>query len=165
MEVILVSPLNPLLFVISKAIPYIVLSLVNVITILVVSVTILDVPINGSLFLLMAESLLFIITAVSLGLMISNFTKTQQEAQMISLMALLLPTLLLGGFMFPIESMPLPLQIVSNIVPSKWYFLIVKDVMIKGLGFSEVWKESLVLLGMSVFLLTISFKKFKIRLG
>lgn len=164
MEVILVSPLNPLLFIISKAIPYIVLSLVNVVTILIVSVTILDVPINGNIFLLMAESLLFIITAVSLGLMISNFTKTQQSAQMISLMGLLLPTLLLGGFMFPIESMPLPLQIVSNIVPSKWYFLIVKDVMIKGLGFSEVWKESLVLVGMSLFLLTVSFKKFNIRL-
>lgn len=165
MEVILVSPLKPLLFIVSKAIPYIFLSLVNVITILIVSVTILDVPINGCLFLLMAESLLFIITAVSLGLMISNFTKTQQEAQMFSLVSLLLPTLLLGGFMFPIESMPLPLQIASNIVPSKWYFLIVKDVMIKGLGFSQVWKETLVLVGMSLFLLTISFKKFKIRLS
>ncbi len=165
MEVLLVSPLKPLLFIISKAIPYIFLSLVNVVTILIVSYTILDVPINGNLFLLIAESLLFIITAVALGLMISTFTKTQQEAQMISLMVLLLPTLLLGGFMFPIESMPLPLQIVSNIVPSKWYFLIVKDVMIKGLGFSQVWKESLVLLGMSVFLLAISFKKFKIRLS
>jgi ABC-2 type transport system permease protein len=97
--------------------------------------------------------------------MISTVTKTQQEAQMFSLMALLLPTLLLGGFMFPIESMPLPLQVVSNIVPSKWYFLIVKNVMIKGLGFSSVWKESLVLLGMSLFLLTISFKKFKTRLA
>jgi ABC-2 type transport system permease protein len=165
MEVILVSPLKPLLFVISKAIPYIFLSLVNVTTILIVSVAILDVPINGSLFLLMAESFLFIITAVSLGLMISNFAKTQQEAQMFSLMSLLLPTLLLGGFMFPIESMPLPLRIVSNIVPSKWFFLIVKDVMIKGLGFSQVWKESLVLVGMSVFLLAISFKKFKTRLA
>ncbi|MGB4843918.1 MAG: ABC transporter permease, partial [Ferruginibacter sp.] len=165
MEVILVSPLKPLLFIISKAIPYIFLSLVNVTTILIVSVTILDVPINGSLVLLFAESLLFIITAVSLGLMISNFTKTQQEAQMFSLMSLLLPTLLLGGFMFPIESMPLPLQIVSNIVPSKWFYLIVKDVMIKGLGFSQVWKESLVLLAMTLLFLTISFRKFKIRLS
>ncbi len=165
MEVLLVSPLKPMLFILSKAIPYIFLSLVNVLTILIVSYSILDVPINGSLLLLITESLLFIITAVSLGLMISTFTKTQQEAQMISLMTLLLPTLLLGGFMFPIESMPLPLQIVSNIVPSKWYFLIVKDVMIKGLGFSSVWKESLVLFGMSLFLLAISFKKFKIRLS
>jgi len=165
MEVLLVSPLKPLLFILSKAIPYIFLSLVNVITILIVSVTLLEVPINGSLFLLMGESLLFIITAVSLGLMISNLTKTQQEAQMFSLMTLLLPTLLLGGFMFPIESMPLPLRIISNIVPSKWFFLIVKNVMIKGLGFSAVWKESLILVAMSLFLLGISFKKFKTRLA
>ncbi|MBL0181583.1 MAG: ABC transporter permease [Chitinophagaceae bacterium] len=165
MEVLLVSPLKPLLFILSKAIPYIFLSLVNVVTILLVSVTLLEVPINGSLLLLMGESLLFIITAVSLGLMISTLTKTQQEAQMFSLMALLLPTLLLGGFMFPIESMPLPLRIISNVVPSKWFFLIVKDVMIKGLGFSAVWKESLILAGMSLFLLAISFKKFKTRLA
>jgi ABC-2 type transport system permease protein len=165
MEVLLVSPLKPMLFILSKAIPYIFLSLVNVITILIVSYTILDVPINGSLLLLITESLLFIITAVSLGLMISTFTKTQQEAQMISLMTLLLPTLLLGGFMFPIESMPVPLQIVSNFVPSKWYFIIVKDVMIKGLGFASVWKESFILFGMTLFLLAISFKKFKIRLA
>lgn len=112
----------------------------------------------------MAASLLFIITAVSLGLMISTFTKTQQEAQMFSLVSLLLPTLLLGGFMFPIESMPLPLQVVSNIVPSKWYFIIVKSVMIQGLGFAQVWIPCAVLLGMSLLLLTISFKKFKIRL-
>ncbi len=165
MEVILVSPLKPLLFIISKAIPYIFLSLVNVVTILIVSVNLLEVPINGSLLLLMGEALLFIITAVSLGLMISTFTKTQQEAQMFSLMTLLLPTLLLGGFMFPIESMPLPLRIMSNIVPSKWFFLIVKDVMIKGLGLQAVWKESLVLVGMSIFFLTLSFSKFKIRLA
>lgn len=165
MEVLLVSPLKPLLFILSKAIPYIFLSLVNVSTILLVSVTLLEVPIRGSLVLLMGISLLFIITSVSLGLMISNVTKTQQEAQMFSLMALMLPTLLLGGFMFPIESMPVPLQVVSNIVPSKWYYHMVKDVMIKGLGFSAIWKESLILAGMSVFLLIISFKKFKTRLS
>ena len=84
---------------------------------------------------------------------------------MFSLMALMLPTLLLGGFMFPIESMPLPLRVVSNIVPSKWYYHMVKDVMIKGLGFSAIWKECLILVGMSIFLLTISFKKFKTRLA
>lgn len=165
MEVLLVSPLKPLVFIVSKAIPYIFLSLVNAVTILVVSVTILDVPIRGNLFLLVGEALLFIMTAVSLGLMISNFTKTQQEAQMFSLMILFLPTLLLGGFMFPIESMPVPLQVVSNVVPSKWFFLIIKDVMIKGLGFGAVWRESLILLGMTVVLLGISFAKFKIRLA
>jgi ABC-2 type transport system permease protein len=130
-----------------------------------VSVTLLEVPINGSLLLLMGEALLFIITAVSLGLMISNVTDSQQTALMISLMGLLLPTLLLGGFMFPIESMPKPLQIVSNAVPSKWFFIIVKNVMIKGLGFKMVWKETLILFGMALFFLSISLSKFKTRLA
>jgi ABC-2 type transport system permease protein len=165
MEVLLVSPLKPLLFIISKAIPYMFLSLVNVSTILIVSVTLLEVPINGSLILLMSEALLFITTAVSLGLMISNLTSSQQTAQMISLLGLMLPTLLLGGFMFPIESMPRPLQVMSNLVPSKWFFIIIKNVMIKGLGFKMVWKETLILLGMTLFFLVVSFKKFKIRLA
>lgn len=165
MEVLLVSPLKPILFIISKAIPYMVLSLVNVTTILIVSVTLLEVPINGNLLLLMGEALLFIATAVSLGLMISTVTDSQQTALMISLMGLLLPTLLLGGFMFPIESMPVALQVVSNAVPSKWFFIIVKDVMIKGLEFKMVWKETLILLGMTLFFLLISLSKFKIRLG
>jgi ABC-2 type transport system permease protein len=165
MEVLLVSPLKPLLFILSKAIPYMFLSLVNVSTILIVSVTLLEVPINGSLLLLMGEALLFITTAVSLGLMISNVTSSQQTAQMISLLGLMLPTLLLGGFMFPIESMPKPLQFMSNIVPSKWFFIIVKDVMIKGLGFKMIWKETLILFGMTLFFLAISFSKFKIRLA
>ncbi|MEP7110143.1 MAG: ABC transporter permease [Ferruginibacter sp.] len=165
MEVLLVSPLKPYLFILSKAIPYMFLSLVNVTTILIVSVTLLEVPINGSLLLLLAEALLFITTAVSLGLMISNVTNSQQTALMISLMGLLLPTLLLGGFMFPIESMPKPLQIMSNLVPSKWFFIIVKDVMIKGLGFKMVWKETLILFGMALFFLVISLSKFKIRLS
>lgn len=165
MEVLLVSPLKPLLFILSKAIPYMFLSLVNVTTILIVSVTILEVPINGSLLLLMLEALLFITTAVSLGLMISNLTSSQQTAQMISLLGLLLPTLLLGGFMFPIESMPEPLQYMSDLVPSKWFFIIVKNVMIKGLGLKMIWKETLILLGMTLFFLSISLSKFKIRLA
>lgn len=165
MEVLLVSPLKPLLFILSKAIPYMFLSLVNVTTILIVSVTLLEVPINGSLLLLMSEALLFIATAVSLGLMISNVTNSQQTALMISLMGLLVPTLLLGGFMFPIESMPVPLRIMSNLVPSKWFFIIVKDVMIKGVGFKMVWKETLILFGMALIFLAISLSKFKIRLA
>ncbi len=83
---------------------------------------------------------------------------------LISLMGLFLPTVMLSGFMFPIENMPVPLQVVSNIVPAKWFYYIVKTVMIKGLGFSYVWKETLVLVGMTLFFLTVSIKKFKIRL-
>lgn len=165
MEVMLVSPMQPLKIILAKAVPYLILSLVNISSILLLSVFVLEVPINGSLFLLVMESILFIITSLSLGLLISSVTDSQQTAMFISLTGLFLPTVMLSGFMFPIENMPLPLQIVSNAVPAKWYYSIVKSVMIKGVGFSAVWKETLILTGMTVLLLTISIKKFKIRLA
>ncbi len=164
MEILLASPLKPMVLILSKAVPYMVISLINVSTILIISVTLLDLPINGSIFLVLGVCFLFITTALSLGLMISNITDSQQTAMFISLMGLMLPTLILSGFMFPIENMPVPMQVLSNIVPTKWFFIIIKDVMIKGLGFNSVWKEILILFGMTVFFLTISWRKFKIRL-
>jgi len=165
MEILLVSPFNPFLVVISKAIPYFFLSLINLSVILVLSVYLLDLPIAGSVFLIFAESSLFIITALSLGLLISTITKSQQAAMLISLVGTLLPTLILSGFIFPIENMPAALQVIANIVPSKWYYIIAKSVMVKGLGFTAIWKETLILLGMALFLLTVSIKKFKTRLA
>lgn len=165
MEILLVSPVSPFLVIISKAIPYLFLSLINLTVILVLSVTLLEMPINGSLGLLVAESTLLIVCALSLGLLISNNTKSQQSAMLISMMGMLVPTMLFTGFMFPIENMPAPLQVISNIFPSKWYYIIVKSVMIKGLGFSAIWKETLVLFGMTCFLLLVSLKTFKIRLA
>jgi ABC-2 type transport system permease protein len=165
MEVLLVSPFNPFMVIITKAIPYFLLSLVNLSVILLLSVGLLDMPMNGSLPLLYGESSLLILAALSLGLLISNSTNSQQAAMLISLMGMLIPTLMFTGFLFPLENMPLPLQVVANAVPSKWYYIIVKSIMIKGLGFSAIWKESLILFGMTVFLLLISFKKFKIRLA
>jgi len=165
MEVILVSPLKPFRIIIAKTIPYLFVSLLNIITILLLSVYVLDVPIVGSLWLLMVESTLFTITSLSVGILISNSAKTQQTAMFVSLMSLFLPTLLFSGFLFPIENMPLPLQVISNVVPSKWYYIIVKDIMIKGLGFTSIWKETLILMGMTTALLGISIYKFKIRLA
>ncbi|MBL0310928.1 MAG: ABC transporter permease [Bacteroidetes bacterium] len=164
MEILLVSPFQPILVVISKAIPYLFLSLVNLTTILLLSVFLLELPINGSLFLLYAESTLFILTCLSIGLLISNLTNSQQAAMMFSLMGMLLPTLLFTGFMFPIENMPVPLQVFSNIVPSRWYYIIVKSVMIKGLGLEQIWKETLILFGMLLFFIVLSIKSFKVRL-
>jgi len=165
MEILLVSPFSPFMVILAKAIPYLLLSIVNLIIILVLSVFLLDMPINGSIPLLFAVSTLLIMAALSLGLLISNSTDSQQTAMLISLMGMLLPTMIFTGFLFPLENMPLPLQVVSNLIPSKWYYIIVKDVMIKGLGISAIWKESLILLGMTVFLLIISIRKFKIRLS
>lgn len=165
MEIILVSPLRPILMIVAKAIPYLFLSLINISTILLLSVFVLEVPIEGSLLLLMAESTLFIITSLALGLLISSGAANQQTAMFISLVGLFMPTLVFSGFMFPIDNMPIPLQVISNIIPAKWFFYIVKSVMIKGLGFKAIWKETLILTGMTIFLLVISIKKFKIRLA
>lgn len=164
MEILLVSPFNPLMVIIAKAVPYLLLSLVNVTTILLLSIFVLDVPVNGSVVLLFAESTLFIITCLSLGIFISIKTNSQQVAMLISLMGMMLPTVLFSGFMFPLENMPLPLQVISNVVPSKWYYLIVKSIMIKGSGFMAIWKETLILIVITFTLLTISLKSFKIRL-
>jgi len=165
MEVILVSPLKPFRIIIAKTIPYLLVSMLNIGSILLLSVYALDVPIVGSLWLLLAESTLFTITSLSVGILISNTAKTQQTAQFTSLMSLFLPTLLFSGFMFPIENMPIPLQIISNIVPAKWYYIIVKSIMIKGLGFGAIWKETMILISMTLVLLGISIRNFKIRLS
>ena len=165
MEVMLVSPVQPMKIVVAKAVPYLLLSIVNIISILLLSVFVLDVPINGSLFLLMSESILFTITCLSFGLLISSLTDSQQTAMFIALTGMFLPTIMLSGFMFPIENMPLPLRVLSNVVPSRWFYQIVSSVMIKGIGFAGVWKQTLILFGMTLFLLTLAVKKFKIRLA
>lgn len=164
MEVILVSPIVPIRVVIAKMVPYFLLSSVNIASILLLSVFVLDVPIQGNLVLLVAECLLFTITVLALGLLISSAADSQQTAMLISLMGLFLPTIMLSGFMFPVENMPIPLQVISNIVPAKWFYYIVKNVMIKGLGFAYVWKETLILVGMTAFFMIVSIKKFKTRL-
>lgn len=164
MEILLVSPFKPIYIIISKLMPYFLISIVNLLLILILSVTILGLHIKGSLLLLILSSSLFIITSLAIGLLISTTAKSQQSAMMISLLGMMLPTMLLTGFMFPIENMPIVLRGLSNIVPSRWFFLVIKDVMLKGLGFLSVWKELSVLVFMSVFLLFLSIRKFKIRL-
>jgi ABC-2 type transport system permease protein len=164
MEVLLASPAKPIKVIIAKAVPYLFLSIINICTILLMSYFVLGLPIRGSLLLLFSESVLFIITSLSLGLLISTITDSQRTAMFVSLVGMFLPTLMLSGFMFPIENMPKPLQVVSNIVPAKWFFIIVKSVMLKGLTLSAIWKETVILLGMTIFFLALALKKFKIRL-
>jgi ABC-2 type transport system permease protein len=164
MEILLVSPFKPVMVLIAKAVPYFILSLVNFTFILLLSVFLLHIDVKGSFLLLYVETALFILTCLSLGLLISNSTNAQQTALLISMMGMMLPTIIFTGFIFPLENMPWILQAISNLVPSKWYFLIVKNVMLKGLGFQYVWKQTLILVVMTLVLLTIAGKKFKIRL-
>ena len=164
MEILLVSPMKPYIIILAKAIPYFILSLIILVSILVLSVTVLDLPIKGNLFLLFGISIIFIITNLLIGIVISIVTDSQQTAMLISLIGTMLPTLMLSGFMFPVENMPLPLQMVGNIIPAKWYYEIVKNIMIKGTGLEVIWKHVLVLFGMMTVLFIIALKKFKIRL-
>jgi len=164
MEILLVSPFKPIMVLMAKAIPYLILSLINFIIILLLSVLLLNVEIRGSIVLIIFESLLFIITCLSLGLLISNITNSQQTAMLASMMGMMLPTMLLTGFMFPLENMPLIFQVISRVIPSRYYYQIIKSVMLKGLGFSYVWKDTLILAAMAATLLFIALKNFKIRL-
>lgn len=164
MEVLLVSPMKPVYIILAKATPYLLLSLVNIATILALSYFLLDVPINGSLLLLVGVSVLYALVALCLGLLISTIADTQQAAMLISAVVLMLPVILLSGMVFPIENMPEILQVISNIVPAKWYIIAVKDIMIKGLGFGSVLQEVGVLVLMAVVLIGLSVKRFKIRL-
>ena len=165
MEVLLVSPLSPPLIILGKVVPYITLALVNTIVILLLGTFVFGMPVRGSLILLFSECILFVITSLSLGILISTRTETQQIAMMISLMALMLPTILLSGFIFPIESMPKLLQYLSNVIPARWFIDIIKNIMLKGTGIEFVWKETLILSGMTLFFIAASVKNFKIRLA
>ncbi len=164
MEILLVSPVKPISVVLSKAVPYLLIAFLDVILILLISNNLLHVPIAGNIFLILFLSILFILSSLSLGMLISSVTNTQQAAMMMSGAGLMLPTMMLSGLIFPIENMPVLLQLISNIIPAKWFIIAIKDVMVKGLGFIAIWKELSILLGMTLFLLIVSIKQFKNRL-
>jgi len=164
MEILLVSPMRPIQIIAGKVLPYVLLAFSNAVIILLLSYFVLGMPVKGSLLLLLAESFLFIVMALSLGIFISTVSNSQQMAMMLSMFALMLPTILLSGFIFPIENMPLPLQVISNLMPPRWFIIIVKSIMIKGLGFQYIWKETLIIAGMALFFIALSVKKFKVRM-
>jgi len=164
MEILLVSPVRPIFVIVSKAVPYFVLSFINVISILLLSYFVLDVPIAGNLFLLLGLCMVFILVSLSLGLFISNIANTQVIAMLLSGMGLMMPVMLLSGMIFPVESMPLLLNWFSNIIPARWFIVGVKKIMIQGVDFTYVFKEFAILTSMAVFLLAVSIKNFKKRL-
>ena len=164
MEVLLVSPVRPLMVIIAKAVPYLVLAFGILITILLMARFVLGVPLVGSLFWILAVSTLYILLALSLGLLISNVAQTQLVALLLSAMVLLMPVVMLSGMLFPVESMPTILQWISAVVPPRYYIEAMRKLMIMGVGIGEVAHEVAVLAGMTVVLLAIALKKFNVRL-
>jgi ABC-2 type transport system permease protein len=164
MELLLVSPMRPIQIIIGKVIPYVLLAFADACIILGIGKFVFGVPIEGNLLLLLAESLLYITMALSLGILISSITNSQQVAMTISLLALMLPTILLSGFIYPIENMPVILQVICYLMPPKYFITIIKDIMLMGNSFIFVWKETLILISFTLVFIMISIKKFKIRL-
>ncbi|HEY7480718.1 MAG TPA: ABC transporter permease [Gemmatimonadales bacterium] len=165
MEMLLVSPIRPTAIVAGKVIPYIVLGFVSVLLVLVAARAVFGVPLRGSLLLLLAESVLYIITALALGILISTKVPNQRTAMIAALAGLMMPTLLLSGFIFPLDSLPQVLQWLSYVVPARWFLAIVRGIMLKGAGFATLWQETLILIGMTLFLLVKGSRGLAIRLG
>jgi len=164
MEVLLVSPVKPLMIIVAKAIPYLVLAFAILLIILLMARYVLAVPLAGSLGWILVISVIYILLALSLGLLISNVAKTQLVALLLSAMVLLLPIVMLSGMIFPVESMPRVLQWISAIVPPRYYIEAMRKLMIMGVGIGDVLREVAVLVGMTLLLLAIALKKFNTRL-
>jgi ABC-2 type transport system permease protein len=162
MDLLLVSPLPPMLIILGKVTPYVVLAFLDALMILAMGYVIFEVPVVGSLALLLVLCVLYLLVALALGVLISTRAESQQTAMMMSLFTLLLPTMLLSGFIFPIASMPPLLQYVSKIIPAKYFIIIEKGVMLKGAGWQSIYPQALVLVLMTVVLLAAAWKNFKV---
>jgi ABC-2 type transport system permease protein len=164
MEVLLVSPLRPWQIVAGKVLPYLALGFVGAASTLVAARVAFGVPVRGSVALLLGETAIFLVAALSLGILISGRTSSQRVATMAALAGLMMPTMLLSGFVFPVESLPGWLRPVTNVLPAKWFVLVTRGIMLKGAGLAELWQETLVLAGMAALLLTAGIHSAKARL-
>ena len=164
MEALLVAPSKPIYIIFAKTVPYFAVSIFNLLVIILLSIFAFDVPIRGSFLMFFLASITYIFTSLCLGIFISTVSKTQQIAMIISLMGLMLPTVLLSGLMFPIESMPAVLQGLSYLLPARWFIEMGRIIMIKGLGFGYIWMQWTILMGMAILFLGLSVRGFKVRL-
>ena len=164
LEALLVSPLRPWSIIVGKVFPYLVIGFASALLVIVEARLIFNVPLRGSLLLLLADTLLFILASLSLGILVSARTSSQRVAMMGAALATMLPNILLSGFIFPVESMPWPLRLLSNIVPGRWFVEIARGIMLKGVGLEYVWPQTLVLAAMSAVLLTAAARSFNARL-
>jgi drug efflux transport system permease protein len=164
LEALLVSPLRPWQIILGKVAPYLAVGFASVVGVILEARLVFHVPLRGSLGLLLLEGLLFILVSLSLGILISARTSSQRVAMMGALVGTMLPTMLLSGFIFPLESMPWPLQAASLVVPARWFVTVARSIMLKGVGLEYLWRETIVLAAMAVGLLTFSTRSFRERL-
>ena len=165
LELLLVSPLRPWQIILGKVIPYLGLGLTISITVLMAARLAFRVPLHGSLLLLLAESLLFTIVSLAIGVLIAVKSGSQRAAMLVAVVATMLPSTMLSGMIFPIPSMPVPMQVVSHIIPARWFIVIARGIMLKGVGLPDLWRETLILTVMAVVLLVVATRTFRDRLA
>jgi ABC-2 type transport system permease protein len=164
MEQLIVTPLHPYQIIIGKLVPFVVLSFAAVLIILAAMWSIFGIEVKGDNWFLFLSSFLYILSTLGLGLFVSTISKTQQQAMMISIFGVMMPMIFLSGFAFPIENMPMIIQLISYVIPLRYFIEIIRGVITKGLGFTDLWLEAVVLLGMGITILFLSSLRFKSRL-
>ena len=164
LEVLLVSPLRPWQIIVGKVLPYLALGFVITCLVLLAARVVFDVPMRGSVALLLGESVLYTIVSLALGVLVAARTSSQRAAMLSALVATMMPTALLSGMIFPITSMPTWLQPLTNVVPARWFIIIARGIMLKGVGLDYLWHETAVLAGMALLLLVAATRSFHARL-
>ena len=165
LEILLVSPLRPWQIIVGKVLPYLGLAFANVLTALLAAWLIFHVPFRGSVTLLLVESIIYSMVSLAIGVLVATRTATQRVAMLVALLATMLPSTLLSGMVFPLASMPRVLQLLSNVVPAKWFIIIARGIMLKGVGLTHLWMETLVLVGMTLAFMLIAVRSFKARVA
>jgi len=165
LEILLVSPLRPWQIIVGKVLPYLALAFANALTALLAAWLIFDVPFRGSVTLLLVECIIYSMVSLAIGVLVATLTATQRVAMLVALLATMLPSTLLSGMVFPLASMPRILQVLSNIVPAKWFIVVARGIMLKGVGLEHLWKETLVLTGMTLAFMIIAVRSFKARVA
>jgi ABC-2 type transport system permease protein len=165
MEQLLTAPVEPFQVILGKVIPYIGLALLDGVLVLAVGVLHFGVPFIGSPLLLLLFGLIYIIAALSLGVLISTLARTQQVAMMAAMVATVLPSVMLSGFIFEIRNMPAFLRFITMLVPARYFLLIIRGVMLKGSGIDVLWPQAAALIALTVVLLVAAVKRFRIRIG
>jgi ABC-2 type transport system permease protein len=164
LEQIMVTPIRPYELILGKLIPFTLVGLGNVCVVLTVMVVGFGIPIKGSLLLLFTITGFFLLTSLGIGLFVSTVSKTQQQAMMTVIFFILMPMMYISGFVFPIENMPKPLQILSLGIPMRYYLIVIRSIILKGVGLATLWPQALVLLAMGVSILTASALRFHKKL-
>jgi ABC-2 type transport system permease protein len=165
LEVLLVSPLRPSHIIVGKVLPYLGLAFANVVTAVLAAWLVFHVPFRGSVVLLLAESVLYSLVSLSIGVLVASKTPSQRAAMLTAMLATLLPSTMLSGMIFPIDSMPAPLQMITNIIPARWFILIARGIMLKGVGIAHLWRETLILVAMMSVMMVAAIRSFKPRIA